>query len=298
MAELCLGTVQFGMDYGINNTSGKPSEKEVFEILDLAVAHGIKVFDTAAAYGDAEELLGKYMSARRIKEENFKVISKLRPEGIENTSDVQGRLSDEVYGSLKRLQIQQLYGYLLHKAECIYDHNVVMALHKIKQEGLIQNIGISIYKISEGEAAVKSGIVDFIQMPYNIFDQRGDAAGFLKKAKSKGITMFTRSAFLQGLFMMKYDNIPDCLENAKGYLYEFDALLKEFQIDKVSALLNYPAHNPYIDYVVVGVDSAKQLQEHIERFGERLPNKFLQKIHQMFGNVEEEIIMPNLWKIK
>lgn len=41
------------MDYGINNRSGKPSEQEVFEILDLAAAYGIEVFDTAAAYGNA-----------------------------------------------------------------------------------------------------------------------------------------------------------------------------------------------------------------------------------------------------
>lgn len=65
----------------------------------------------------------------------------------------------------------------------------------------------------------------------------------------------------------------------------------------MSALLNYPAQNPYIDYVVVGVDHVSQLQEHVERFGERLPKEFLQRIHRMFGSVEEEIIMPNLWKI-
>ena len=62
----------------------------------------------------------------------------------------------------------------------------------MKQDGLIEHIGISIYHIREGEAAVESGIIDFVQMPYNIFDQRGDTTGFLKKAKSKGITMFTR----------------------------------------------------------------------------------------------------------
>ena len=298
MAELCLGTVQFGMDYGINNTSGKPSEQEVFEILDLAVAHGIKVFDTAAAYGNAEELLGKYRKARQLEEENFKVVSKLRPETLENATDVQGRLADEIYGSLERLKMQRLFGYLLHKAEYIYDRKAVAALDRMKQDGLIEHIGISIYHIREGEAAVESGIIDFIQMPYNIFDQRGDTTGFLKKAKSKGITMFTRSAFLQGLFMMDYDNIPDCLESAKRYLYEFDNLLKEFQIDKVSALLNYPAQNPYIDYVAVGVVHAKQLQEHMEKFGEQLPSEFLQSIHQRFGNVEEEIILPNLWKTK
>lgn len=173
------------MDYGINNRSGKPSEQEVFEMLDLAAAYGIEVFDIAAAYGNAEELLGKYRSAWQIKEEKFKVILKLRPESLENVSDAQKRVEDEVYGSLKRLQIQRLYGYLFHKAEDIYSHKAIEALSRMKWEGVIENIGISIYRISEGEAAVESGIIDFIQMPYNIFDQRGDRTGFLKRQSRK-----------------------------------------------------------------------------------------------------------------
>ncbi len=297
MAELCLGTVQFGMDYGINNTSGKPTKEEVFKTLDFAVAHGIKVFDTAAAYGNSEELLGEYAISRKLGAERFQIVSKLNPGNMDGADDAQEKIYQEVCGSLERLHTQELYGYLLHKAECIYDGEIVAALQRVKQEGLVRNIGISIYQISEGEAAMESGIIDFIQMPYNVFDQRGDLTGFLKKAKSKGVTMFTRSAFLQGLFLMGREDIPECLEQAKKYLSEFEQLLEEFQLDKVSTLLNFPANNPYIDYVVVGVDNVMQLQEHVSKFGGQLPIEFLQKARQMFGNVEEEIIMPNLWKI-
>lgn len=298
MANLCLGTVQFGMNYGINNALGQPSEQDVFQILDLAVKHGIEVFDTAAAYGNAEELLGKYISVRHIEKEKFKVISKLCPKAMEDTSDLEKTLLEEVCGSLERLQIKQLHGYLLHKPEYIYHRDIVAALKKVKQDGLVSNIGISIYKISEGEAALQSGIIDFIQMPYNIFDQRGDHTGFLQKAKSQGITIFTRSAFLQGLFLMDDKKIPNYLEKAKKYLYEFEALCKEYQLDKVSTLLNYPANNQYIDYVVIGVDNAKQLQEHIDNFGAKLPLEFLQKVSQKFANIEEEIILPNLWGVE
>lgn len=297
MAQLCLGTVQFGMDYGINNISGQPSEEEVFKILDLAVGCGIEVFDTAAAYGNAEELLGRYRSARQIEQGKFKVVSKLCQGNIEGADNVEEKLFDEVHGSLERLRAQKLHGYLLHKAECIYDQAMVAGLHKIKQNGLVENIGISIYNVSEGEAAIESGIIDFVQMPYNVFDHRGDSTGFLKRAKEKGITTFTRSAFLQGLFMMEYGSIPKCLEKAKHYLCEFEDLLKEFHLEKINALLNFPANNPYIDYVVIGVDNARQLQEHVGKFGEQLPDEFIHKVHQMFRDVEDEIIMPNLWHI-
>lgn len=297
MAELCLGTVQFGMDYGINNTMGKPPKEEVFKILDLAVGQGIKVFDTAAAYGNSEELLGEYVISRNVAAEKFQVVSKLSAGSIEGTEDISSKIYQEVCSSLERLHAQELYGYLLHKAECIYDQNIVAALQKVKQEGLVKNVGISIYQISEGEAAVNSGMIDFIQMPYNVFDQRGDITGFLERAKSRGVTIFTRSAFLQGLFLMPQESIPESLQQAKKYLFEFEGLLDEFKLDKVSTLLNYPVNNPYIDYVVIGVDNAMQLREHIGRFGEQLPKGFLQKARQMFGNVEEEIILPNLWKV-
>ncbi len=297
MAELCLGTVQFGMDYGINNTLGQPSKEEVFKILDLAVAHGIKVFDTAAAYGNSEELLGEYSVSRKVTAEKFKVVSKLSAGNMGDLKDISPKIYQEACGSLRRLHTQDLYGYLLHKAECIYNQDVIASLQRVKQEGLVKNIGISIYQVSEGEAAIDSGVIDFIQMPYNVFDQRGDTTGFLKKAKSKGITIFTRSAFLQGLFLMEPDDIPESLGKAKKYLNEFGQLLEEFQLDKVTTLLNYPANNPYIDYVVVGVDNVVQLQEHVTKFGRQLPAGFMQKTKQMFSHVEEEIIMPNLWKL-
>ena len=78
MAELCLGTVQFGMNYGINNSSGQPAEENVFEMLDTAIEHGIRVFDTAPAYGTSEILLGKYLKARKTKDP-VRIVSKLRP---------------------------------------------------------------------------------------------------------------------------------------------------------------------------------------------------------------------------
>ena len=75
MAELCLGTVQFGMKYGINNTLGQPSEENVFEMLDTAFENGIRVIDTARAYGTAETVLGRYFASGK-NVYTVKIISK------------------------------------------------------------------------------------------------------------------------------------------------------------------------------------------------------------------------------
>lgn len=294
-AKLCLGTVQFGKKYGINNISGQPNEKEIFHILDIALENGIEILDTASAYGNAEEIIGKYIISRPGINKKMKIISKLSLRNLESLINLESIIRHEIQVSLKNLHIQQLYGYLLHVPEHMYNEKIVEELQKIKKEGLIQNIGVSIYYINDGKQAVKKNIFDFIQLPYNILDQRGKNTGFLKLAKENGLTIFTRSVFLQGLLMMEYKNIPEYLKNAKPYLIDFENLLREYQLDKISVLLNYVIYNSNIDYVIVGIDNAKQLQESISKLGVKLPDSFLKKADQIFENVNEKVILPNLW---
>ena len=71
--KLCLGTAQFGIPYGITNTKGRVSEREVKEILNIAAENGIQYLDTAQAYGDAESIIGRNWP----RETEKKVISKL-----------------------------------------------------------------------------------------------------------------------------------------------------------------------------------------------------------------------------
>ena len=107
-AKLCLGTVQFGMRYGIHNTLGRqPTEEEVFGILDAALDAGICMFDTASAYGTSEELLGRYGLAAR----GGQIISKLHPAVEGERRDVR----DEIQRSLTRLSVTNLYCYMLHR---------------------------------------------------------------------------------------------------------------------------------------------------------------------------------------
>ena len=71
--KIVLGTAQFGMDYGITNSEGKVKDKEISNILKLAESKGINYLDTAPAYGDAENIIGKHL----LKYKTFNIISKL-----------------------------------------------------------------------------------------------------------------------------------------------------------------------------------------------------------------------------
>ena len=59
-SKLILGTVQFGLNYGINNTIGKMSEDKVFELLETAYDLGIRTLDTAEAYGNAHSVISNF----------------------------------------------------------------------------------------------------------------------------------------------------------------------------------------------------------------------------------------------
>ena len=62
--KIALGTVQWGLDYGIANKSGIPLDQDLKAILEFAKQIGINMFDTAIQYGNAEERIGKLLNKR------------------------------------------------------------------------------------------------------------------------------------------------------------------------------------------------------------------------------------------
>lgn len=296
LSKLCLGTVQFGMKYGINNQEGQPTEEACFEMLDTALEKGIDIIDTARAYGTAEIVVGNYLEYRKCSQK-VKIISKLRPNIINpDEKDVYSVIRRELEESLKRLHVQYLNGYLLHTPEYIYDEKIVDTLFRLKKENIIHNIGVSIYNMDEGYAAIRKGM-DYVQLPYSVLDQRGTQNGFIQDAQKAGLTVFSRSAFLQGLFMMDLDRIPDYLEHAKPYLRFFEELLNRFKIGKVDLLLHFVKSVKEIDYLVFGVDNKEQLLEDTSSFqlNISLENNLKKAIQDFFIKIDDSIILPSLW---
>ncbi len=297
MAELCLGTAQMGMKYGINNKIGKPEKKDVFEILDLAIENGIKMIDTASAYGEAEEILGEYLQKNADKAGDISIISKQNA-AIDkmNSIEAEQTIRNELEQSLCRLKREYLDGYLMHSYRAIDRIETLEILRKIKEDGLIKKIGVSVYEVDEAEIAIESGIVDYLQMPCSIFDQRGLSDGVFQRAKEQGIVVFARSAFLQGLLMMTENEIPEYLWDIVPYIRRLDELLVRYHIEKRHAIIKFILSEPLIDYMVFGVDSKEQLQDILEeRDTVNLPIEFLGEIKEEFSNISSRLILPIHW---
>lgn len=295
--KLCLGTVTFGLNYGINNKAGKPSNEVVFDILDLAYKHNIKYLDTASAYGSSELILGAYQS--RHKDQNrFNIISKLPP-NIQEVSigSVKNEILIAVESSLKKLNLSKLNGYLLHNPAHLYHDEIMESLKWLKSEGLVENIGVSIYEPSDALYAVENNMVDYIQIPYNVFDQRLDHTDFFKHTKEKNIKVFARSAYLQGLLMMDINEIPAYLAIAKPYVEKFSLIASKYKMDRAKVAVQYVYQNDNIDFWVFSVDTVKHLIDNIEIVDSDPMNyDCIEELKSSFVNIEPKILMPNLWR--
>ncbi len=247
MSKIVLGTVQFGLQYGVNS-AGRPSEEAVKGILAEAAKGGISTLDTSSAYGNSEEILGECVTP----EENFKIVSKY-PKG-------ETPVKEMFNASLKRLKVDSLYGYLLHHFE-VYKSNpkVWDEFIALKNSDKVKKIGFSLYTPEELEFILDNkSPFDLIQVPFNIFDKK--FLPYMKELHDKGVEIHVRSTFLQGLFFKDRNALPEKLKPMKKYLLQLDEFSKASGLSISEIALNYNLQNPYIDGVLIGVDNVEQLQ--------------------------------------
>lgn len=295
--NLCLGTVQFGMDYGIQG-SKKPNQKAVDKMINTAIKNDIDFFDTASAYGDAEAVLGRYLQNSPDLKHKVNIISKLNPSAFEknNVENWSNIAVNEAKKSLDRIGIPRFYAYLFHNASYIYDDYAIKALSEVKKRDLTQKIGVSIYTPEEAMKALEYSEIEAIQIPYNVFDRRLDKAGFFQKAKEKRVVVFARSSLLQGFVMMNPDKLPKKIQFAKDYLSAYLNICNKYCISPLEAAIGYVAQKSGIDYVVFGVDSLTQLEEYISIKDLNLSNEMICELGKTFENVEEKLVNPSMWK--
>ena len=250
MGKLVLGTVQFGLQYGVNS-AGRPSEEAVKDILEAAAKGGITTLDTSSAYGNSEEILGECTKP----EEGFKIVSKY-PKGEKNVGEM-------FKGSLNRLKVDNLYGYLLHHFEVYKKNpNVWDEFIALKESGKVQKIGFSLYAPEELQFILDhKSPFDLIQVPFNIFDKK--FLPYMKELHDKGVEIHVRSTFLQGLFFKDRETLPDKLKPMKKYLLQLNEFTKQSGLSISEIALNYNLQNPYIDGVLIGVDNVEQLKTNL-----------------------------------
>lgn len=295
MAQLVLGTAQLGLKYGVNNTAGKLSQQQVYEILDAAYDNGIDILDTALSYGDSEKIIGTYMKE---KNKHFKICTKLP--SIIKTTDKLNIIKYNMKKSLQNLELPYIDFYLFHNFNDLLDiYNELEYLNKLKSENIIRKLGVSIYDIEELEYIVNYAhdYIDLIQIPFNIFDLRWLENNLLLKAKEKGIEIAVRSVLLQGLFFVNKDTAHKVHPKAYDYIVKLKELSDYKGITLQQLAISFVKCYSFISYILIGCESKEQLFSNVNDFNIDIDfsQEDLEFINRNFGDIEKKIIDPRQW---
>lgn len=284
--RIAIGTVQFGLSYGVSNMSGQVGMDEVSRILSHARLHNADTLDTAIAYGESEAVLGK------IGVNNWKVISKLPavPNGI---VDVQTWVEREVFSTLERLRIPCLDGLLLHRPdqlnEKLVGDSLYRALQSLKDQGYVRKIGISVYSHKELSSLMEGRGFDLIQIPLNIIDRSFVDSGTATKLKAQGIEIHIRSIFMQGLLLMGIGR-PKKFERWNSLWQQWDEWLSLNAITPLEACIRYAMSVSEVDRIVVGIESLDQLKEIFSAVHGGLP-----ALPRWSSPIDENLLNPAKW---
>ena len=285
MAKLMLGTVQFGLDYGVNNLSGRVPKKEVFDILNTAAKNDVLDLDTAVAYGQSEQVIGDFLKSNK---NNFNIVSKLP---LCDSSQV----SKHVFGSLNRLGLKKIYGYLFHDFNHFQkDPKILDELLLLKNEDYICKVGFSLYFPRELEWLLNNNVpFDIVQVPFSVFDQR--FSRLFPLLKNRGVQIHTRSVFLQGLVFKKEDDLQDRFLKLKPKIKKLNNLAEFRQISVADVCLSFALLNEYVDKVIIGVDCKSHFEDNLNSLKKFFSEKY--DLNDFYGLQEndEKVILPINW---
>jgi aryl-alcohol dehydrogenase-like predicted oxidoreductase len=287
-SKLILGTVQFGLKYGINNTIGKPSNDEVLSLLKVAYNSGIRVLDTAEAYGNAHKLIGNYH--KRQDNSKFKIITKF-PHDIKHNL-----IKSKVIEYLNLMKVNNLDVMMFHSFDSFKsNYNALETLNELKSEKLINNIGVSVYTNTQLESLLDEDSITVVQLPFNLLDNFSVRGDLINKLKEKGKKIHTRSAFLQGLFFKKITDNLSIVQALKPHLKTLNKIVKKQGCSMEELALSYCIKEKNIDNVIIGVDSIAQLNANIKAAAYEVNEEALKCINNI--NVENlDLLNPSLWK--
>lgn len=283
MSKIVLGTVQFGINYGINNTSGQVMPEEVVKILQIASKNGIQTLDTSSAYGTSEHVLGYALRQTNLQ---FNIVSKY-PKGDLGVKET-------FLQSLQNLGVKSLYGYLVHHFDFYQNHSEIFDnMRQLKDEGLIQKIGFSLYNPQQLQYLLDHKVqFDLIQFPYNIFDRQFEP--YMPQLIGNGVEIHTRSAFLQGLFFKDTYTLSEKLKPLKKYLDTLHQYCQQHHISIEELALGYVMANTNVKGALIGVDNHIQLESNLKVASKQLSKDNIDFIKSI-DIQEKELLNPVNW---
>lgn len=295
ISKMTLGTVQLGLNYGVANVVGKPNEEEAFKIIDSALSAGINCFDTAADYGDSEQIIGRYCLFTEIKRQNISIVTKFKLGRI-SRANVEKVMMGSLEQSLKNLNTDYIDFLLIHDAKefAFFGNQITKVFENLLNEGIIKVAGASCNRYSELDGLLENDLYQAFQVPVNILDQRLYSTDIVRKLNSR--VVFARSIFLQGLFLLDPQKLKGNLTEAGKYLRAIREISDELNINVLQLAVRYVKSLSFVNSLVIGAENSDQVCEnagliHLASFDQEI----IDRIKEKLNGAPEWLLTPSLW---
>ena len=291
--QLCLGTAQFGLAYGITNAAGQVQEDAVAPLLLQAQEAGIRWLDTAQAYGNAEAVLGRQLPAAH----GFSLISKLpaQPQPEFSAEDANA-WEQAVRASCQRLGVCGLETLLLHAPADLAKPGgqyLEAWLLGLREQGLVQRLGVSIYA-AEDLDGVNPALLDLVQLPLSLYDQRLLQDGTLERLCARGTAIHARSLYLQGLLLTPAAQWPRWVSSeVRAHQQALEVFAKDRGCRLIDLALGFAREQIDLEAVVLGVCSVRELTELLKAWTANSPWQECEWRTWAFR--DPDILDPRLW---
>ena len=261
LSQLVLGTAQFGFDYGIANQVGQPSYQAVLKILERAFEGGLNALDTAALYGESEVVLGRALKDLGLRDRAF-VITKFPWVHQSGDAHPDRFLERGITRALRNLGLDRLPLCLFHRYDDLPYLDAALAL---KEKGYVEHVGVSVYEPDQALEALSLEGIEALQIPTNILDRRFLQCEIPTRAARRGIAVFVRSVYLQGVLGLSDDDLPDFLQELHPVRSELSQIAGEQGL--ASLALRYVASLPGVLGVLTGLETLSQLEDNLDWIG-------------------------------
>ncbi len=273
LSRLQLGCAQLGMDYGIANRQGLPTDEQARDLLQTAIEHGISHADTARDYGEAESRIGALTPPGDVH--RLIVITKLSHlPGLQERADpeqVRASVDASVFRSCRELRQHRLPILLLHRwaHHGQWGGRVWGRLLELQAEGVIGELGVSVYNPEEAMAACAEPAIKHLQLPFNVLDRRwleNDIQSALRNRPD--LLAHGRSALLQGLLPLPAERWPIVAgTDPSAITRALDRLVKALgRSSRTDLCLAYARAQDWLDSIVLGAETHAQLVQNIALF--------------------------------
>jgi aryl-alcohol dehydrogenase-like predicted oxidoreductase len=284
--KLILGTANFGNPYGIANSGKALSPQDSKIVVDWAQVNGVNHFDTALAYGQAQEMLGRYLNQSLAPI----VDTKLNEESCSSSKSI----VETTKKTRETLGVNQIATLYLHNESLLQTSNlreIAVGLNNVLDLGLAREIGVSVYS-EAALVACKKALPELtvFQVPENICDRRLISSKVIAKLSEEGNTFILRSIFLQGLLLIDPISIPLNLRLATTGVQDLNEFASINSLSTMELCLAYANSISWAKGIIVGVASLKQLKE-IRKTSKTLPSGWDTAI----ATLPTELTDPRKW---